>query len=187
MQAAAGAKPPQPRGNRHGTAVPYGVYPASGEDRWIAVAVRDEDGWQALVATLDANELARDPRFVVAEARLTNADALDQEIGRRTSQHEAAALAARLQAAGGAAGQVHDAASVLDDPQLVHRAHWVRLDHPEMGRTLYNAPPFRFANAPIGLRSRAPLLGEHTAEICRDLLGKTDAEIDQLTRSGVLA
>jgi benzylsuccinate CoA-transferase BbsF subunit len=186
MQAVAGAKPPQPRGNRHGVAVPYGVYPAAGEDRWIAIAVRDEKGWQALVATLEAGELARDARFADAQARSTNAGALDAEIGRYTARHEAVSLAARLQAAGVAAGQVHDAASVLDDPQLAHRGHWVRLSHPEMGTTLYNAPPFRFANTPVGLRSRAPLLGEHTAEICRDLLGKTDTEIDQLTRSGVL-
>jgi crotonobetainyl-CoA:carnitine CoA-transferase CaiB-like acyl-CoA transferase len=56
-----------------------------------------------------------------------------------------------------------------------------------MGSTLYNAPPFRFENNPVGLRSRAPLLGEHTAEVLRDLLGKPNETIESLTDAGVLA
>ncbi|MDP9461823.1 MAG: CoA transferase, partial [Actinomycetota bacterium] len=93
----------------------------------------------------------------------------------------------RLQAAGVPAGLVQDAADVVDgDPQLQARDHWVRLDHPEMGRTLYNAPPFRLTGTPVTLSRPAPLLGQHTHEICRDVLGLDDAEIARLEAKGVL-
>jgi benzylsuccinate CoA-transferase BbsF subunit len=187
MQAAVGAVQPMPRGSRHGKDMPYGVYPASGRDHWIAIAVKGNATWRSLLSVLDAQELAADTRFATSDARKANADALDLEIGLRTKQHDAVSLAAKLQAAGVAAGQVHDAASVIEDPQLNHRGHWVRLEHPEMGSTLYNAPPFRFENNPVGLRSRAPLLGEHTAEVLRDLLGKPNETIESLTDAGVLA
>lgn len=186
MQVAAGSTAPAPRGNRHGAVAPYGVYPSLGADRWIAIAVRDERDWKALLTEFDGPGLGDDVRFSTAVSRMQNADALDDGIARWTIRHPAEALAARLQAAGVPAGPVHDAAAVLDDPQLAHRRHWVRLDHPEMGETIYNAPPFRFLNTPVGLRSRAPLLGEHTAEVCCELLGKSDAEIERLRAAGAL-
>ena len=74
-----------------------------------------------------------------------------------------------LQTRGIAAGAVQNARDLVDDdPQLAHRRHWVSLQHPEMGLAVYNAPPCTVRYA--GRVSRpAPLLGEHTEEICREL------------------
>jgi benzylsuccinate CoA-transferase BbsF subunit len=91
-----------------------------------------------------------------------------------------------LQARGVPAGVVATAADVTVDPQLTHRGHWVTLEHPEMGMSLYNAPPFRCSRTPVALSRPAPLLGQHTTEICRDLLGLTEEEIAALTADGVL-
>lgn len=60
------------------------------------------------------------------------------------------------------------------------------MNHAEMGDTVYNAPPFRFSRSQVGLRRPAPLLGEHTREVCTRLLGLTAAEYDQLTSEGAL-
>lgn len=56
----------------------------------------------------------------------------------------------------------------------------------EMGNSLYNAPPYRFSRSPNQLRAPAPLLGQHTEEICRTVLGMTQTEIDALREDGVL-
>jgi benzylsuccinate CoA-transferase BbsF subunit len=72
------------------------------------------------------------------------------------------------------------------DPQLAHRGHWVRLDHAEMGRTIYNTPPLRFSRTPAKLTRPAPLLGEHTDEVCRELLGLSEEETRKLREEGVL-
>ena len=55
-----------------------------------------------------------------------------------------------------------------------------------MGESLYNMPPYRLSATPVTIRSAAPRLGEHTREVCRDLLGLADAEIDELQADGVL-
>jgi benzylsuccinate CoA-transferase BbsF subunit len=85
------------------------------------------------------------------------------------------------------AGAVYDARDVVNDPQLDYRRHWVTLDHPEMGLSTYNSPPYRFSNAYSEPSSPAPLLGQHTAEICRDLLALDDATIEKLSAEGVLS
>jgi benzylsuccinate CoA-transferase BbsF subunit len=61
-----------------------------------------------------------------------------------------------------------------------------------MGPSVYNAPPYRLrgvAGGDVGaiMRRPAPLLGEHTREVCSRLLGLDDASIDELTEQGVLA
>ena len=85
------------------------------------------------------------------------------------------------------AGVVEDAADVVEhDPQLRHRRHWRRLGHAEMGSIAYNALPFRFASQELGPHSAAPLLGEHTDEICGSLLGLDEATIANLRAEGVL-
>ena len=61
------------------------------------------------------------------------------------------------------------------------------LDHPEMGPSIYNAPPFVLSGvAESPMRTPAPLLGQHTRQVCTDLLGLDDAEIDRLVDEGVL-
>ena len=92
-----------------------------------------------------------------------------------------------LQARHVPAGVVSTAEDVIKhDPQLAHRGHWVRLQHAEMGEAIYNAPPFRFSRTRVGLKSPAPLLGEHTREVCAELLGLNDQDVDELIAQEVL-
>jgi benzylsuccinate CoA-transferase BbsF subunit len=92
-----------------------------------------------------------------------------------------------LQFAGVPAGVVRTAADILDDdPQLCHRGHWVKLAHPEMGESVYNAPPFRIDDAPATPITPAPLLGQHTNEVLTTILGLSAAEIEALRREDVL-
>jgi benzylsuccinate CoA-transferase BbsF subunit len=82
---------------------------------------------------------------------------------------------------------VHDAEGVVaKDEQLAHRGHWIRLEHAEMGETMYNALPFRMSVTPSRIERPAPLLGEHTQEIAETLLGLDEGEIDRLREEQVL-
>ena len=171
-------------GNRHPQKAPQGVYPCQGDDRWIAISVCNDAQWQALASTLGLETRAE---WATAEGRRADHDTLDALISQATRQEEAGALAQRLQAAGVPSGPVQDARDVLDnDPQLAQRKHWVTLDHPEVGPSTYNSAPYRYSHAESAPTAPAPLLGQHTREICRDLLGMSENEIDQLTEDGVL-
>lgn len=174
--------------SRHGNArpghAPSGVYPCAGDDRWIAIEVCDDAQWEKLAAVLG---LAVQAGWATMQGRLLHRPAIDAEVAKRTATHDMAGLTRALQDAGVPAGAVYDARDVVNDPQLDYRRHWVTLDHPEMGLSTYNSPPYRFSNAYSEPSSPAPLLGQHTAEICRDLLALDDATIEKLSAEGVLS
>jgi benzylsuccinate CoA-transferase BbsF subunit len=180
-----------PQGNRADYAAPQGVYPCAGDDRWIAISVVTDEQWTRLTDELGVPELAA--RYPDLAARKAGHDALDAELGLLTGAQEPFELMRRLQKRGVPAAVVHTFGDLVDsDPQLRHRGHFAVLDHPEMGPSIYNAPPYRLhgvAGGDVGaiMRRPAPLLGEHTREVCARLLGLDDARIDELTAQGVLA
>jgi len=172
-------------GNTHPEQAPHGVYPCAGDDRWIAIAICTDDQWLALSRALD---LPQQPGWASLAGRLADQVALDEAVSRATEQFDAHTLARTLQTQAIPCGPVQDARDVLErDPQLAARKHWVTLDHPEVGPSTYNSAPYRYSDALSQPTSPAPLLGQHTHEICRDLLGLDENEINQLAKAGVLA
>jgi benzylsuccinate CoA-transferase BbsF subunit len=174
-------------GNDHHCAAPHGVYPCSGKDRWIAIAVTQDAQWQALARVLGSPAWMTDPAFAHRAARHAARREIDSRLANETRGQDVVNLMTLLQEAGVPAGAVQDAADLIDrDPQLAHRGHWVKLDHPEMGKTIYNAPPYRFSRSEVGLRRAAPLLGEHTLEVLDEILGMPEDEGRRLIADGVL-
>lgn len=172
-----------PVGNRHPHWVPHGVFPAAGDDRWVAIAVRDDSEWAALVTGLGLDPGLADLTF---PERLARVESIEKLVAESTAATDAGELMTRLQDAGVPAGLVSTSRDLLDDdPQLAHRGHWQQLDHPEMGRTSYGTAPFRLSATPGALTSAAPLLGQHTREVLSEL-GIPDSEIDRLDTAGVL-
>lgn len=177
---------PGRHGNRDTEDVPSGVYPCAGTDRWIAISVVNDDLWMKLVSVLG---LSHRDEWRTACGRRADEDAVDAALAAVTRCHEADQLMFSLQQHDIAAGVVRDAESVVRvDEQLAHRHHWIRLVHPEMGATLYNAPPFRFASVKHDLPAiPAPLLGQHTNEVCERLLSLTSRQYADLVDLGVFA
>jgi benzylsuccinate CoA-transferase BbsF subunit len=176
-----------PQGNRAEYAAPQGVYPAAGDDRWVALSALDDGHWSAICAVL-GTDLLDDPLFATFADRQLEHDALDAEIGRRTADLEPFALVDQLQAAGVPAGVMETYQDLLEtDEQLRHRGHFAVLDHPEMGPSAYNAPPFSLSGLtePV-MRTPAPLFGQHTREVLGELLDIDDAGFDQLVADEVL-
>jgi len=177
----------QRRGNDHPWAAPHGVYPAAGEDRWIAVSVMDDAQWAVLVDAMGRPGWALEARWQTMPQRHRARSELDRLLSAWTAGHDAQALMLTLQAKGIPAGAVQDAHDVTRvDPQLAHRGHWVRLPHTEMGESIYNNLPFRFSRTPVRPQRAAPLLGEHTREVLHEMLGLSHAQIDELQAEGML-
>ena len=125
-------------------------------------------------------------RFATLLDRKAHEDALDENIGGWTQGWDAHELMHALQAAGVPAGAVQTNRDVIEDPQLAHRGHFVYLEHAEVGRHPVQRSEFQLSAARPEHRFPAPLLGEHTAQVCRDILDMSDAEITALMREGVL-
>ena len=173
-------------GNRSPHAVPHGVFPCAGDDRWIALAVHGDDDWQRLVRAMGSPAWAAAPQLATLEARRRDVDAVEQRVAEWTKPQPADALVAQLQAVGLDAATVEDMQELLNDPQLAHRGHFHELTHPVLGRYVVEANGMRFSEAPMQFTRPAPLLAGDSAEAYCDLLGLGKAEFEELVASGVI-
>jgi len=173
-------------GNDRLPMVPHGVYPCAGDDQWIAIAAWTDEAWETLAHTLGKSEWLR-ADVATIELRIALRGSIDENLALETRRWNAEELMATLQAHGIAAGVVRSARDVVvDDPQLRYRDHWAYLDHPEMGRCLYNRPSFRMSDVEQVPRGPAPLLGQHTSDVCRHVLKLSESDIAALRSEGVL-
>jgi crotonobetainyl-CoA:carnitine CoA-transferase CaiB-like acyl-CoA transferase len=170
-------------GNRSERAAPHGVFPCLGKDRWVAIAAWTDVEWAALAAEVAVDDpgLATHPQ---RQARAADVEAL---VAEWTSERDRDEVASLLQAKGVEAVPVADFADVFADPQLAHRAHFVRLIHPFMGEGAYERNGFRLSGAPSGYDRAGPTLGQDNEEILCGALGLSRAELANLIDRGVVS
>jgi len=91
-----------------------------------------------------------------------------------------------LDAAGVPNGPINDVAQVFEEPQVKVRRVRIELEHSAGALLPLVASPMRFSETPLDYRLAPPLLGEHTDEVLRRLLGKSELEIARLRAAGVI-
>jgi crotonobetainyl-CoA:carnitine CoA-transferase CaiB-like acyl-CoA transferase len=171
-------------GNHDGRAAPHAIYPCRGEDRWIAISVRDDPAWDALTAVLGKPAWAGEPALSTLAGRLAREKEIDLWIASCTREREADSLMNELQAAGVEAGVVQNFRDLLVDPQLAHREHFVRIPHPRLGELVFERAGFRLSGSPGGLNSPGPDLGADTMSILTEILGLSPEEAAGLMKGG---
>ncbi|KUI21574.1 carnitine dehydratase [Mycobacterium sp. GA-1285] len=165
---------------------PHGIYPCAGADRWIAIACRDERELGVLAKILNEPELSSD-RFATLEQRVRAADELDALIGNVTATRDAATLADDLVTAGLPASMVKSPSERIDDdPDLAAMGLFPSVTHPDMGEVRVEGIPMRCSATPWQITSAAPRLGQHNREVLVDLLGHSEAELDDWAQRGVI-
>lgn len=173
-------------GNRDPQMAPHGVYPASGEDRWLALAVENDAAWQRLCSILGRPDLAADPRYATLAGRLAAPDEIDDAVARWSRTQDMHAAEKLLQAHGIAASAVQNAEDLAIDPQLLHREHYHLLPHPEGTRTVIESTRFRLSRSPARLVRDPPLTGADNQYVLQEILGYDDERITELILSGAL-
>ncbi len=169
--------------NRHPAMAPQGVYPAAGDDEWIAIAVADDSAWAALEQVCGWEP---DPGLAAADARHVAHDEIDQRLSAWTASLEPDDATDRLQAAGVYAMRVMGALGHLADDHLTRRGLMVDLVHAAAGEERQPANPTRMSRTQLRTAPSAPCLGVHTAEVLTELLGLTADEIARLDAAGIL-
>jgi len=180
-QSVTGATPPR-IGNRHPLFMPQGCFRCAGDDAWIAISVTDDTMWRSLSAVLNLPVLAE---LTVPERRERQAE-LEAAIGNWTAARDADAAMLLLQAEGIAAGVVRTPLALVDDPHLIARGFWRRLDRPFIGMHWQSSAPFREGPDPYPVRRVAPTLGQDNEAILAGRLGLAREDIDRLAAAGVI-
>lgn len=179
---------PQRRGNRSLYAAPHGVYRCQGDDRWVAIAVLNDDQWNSFCVATGLTDLQADTRLRTAQGRLAHVAELDERVAAWAIERTCEEAADVLVQAGVPASIVANNEDLVNSPHFVARQTYTELDQPVIGRMLAETPAWRFSSLPVQLQQvPAPLLGEHSVEVCKQLLGMSDTEIAQLQESGAIS
>jgi crotonobetainyl-CoA:carnitine CoA-transferase CaiB-like acyl-CoA transferase len=153
---------PSRMGNAHPNIAPYQTFPVA--DGYLIVAVGNDGQFARLCATLGLAALAADDRFATNAARVANRAELEHKLSAKTRLWARDGLLAALEKAVVPAGPINTVADLFADPQFVARG--MRID-PQ--GTPGVRSPIVMSESPLALACRSPKLGEHEAEILREI------------------
>jgi benzylsuccinate CoA-transferase BbsF subunit len=174
-------------GNRCSYAAPHAVYSCKGDDMWCAIAVFTESEWDAFCRVMGNPDWTREARFSTLQERKANEEELNRLIEEWTVKFEAAEVMEKMREAGVRAGMLRTYKDIMEtDPQLNHRHHWWHIDQPEIGPLVHRGASYMLSKTPYRMEKPAPLLGEHTEYVCRELLDMSDEEFISLYNIDVL-
>jgi formyl-CoA transferase len=181
-----GGSPIPRRGNRSPSAAPSNLYRCRpfGPNDYVFIHVASPEMWKGLVTVIGQPELA-DPRLADRAERVARFAELDALVEAWTSTRDKHEVMALLGAAGVPCGAVLDSGEVMANEHLRGRGMIVDVEHPVRGRMPIPASPIRLSASSTEV-TRAPLLGEHNAEVLGKVCGLGAEELATLKADGVI-
>ncbi len=173
-------------GNRDVHLAPHGVYPAQGDDRWVAIAVGSDEEWRSLCDVMGQPKLAADKRFATLANRLAHQDELDEIVGDWTQNRSDSDVEGVLQTRGIPAHVVQNSEELFSDAQLQHRGHLVKVAHDIHGTMTVEGSRFRLSRTPAKIERAGPTFGQHNQHVLETILGYDTDRIAELAAAGVL-
>ena len=142
--------------------------------------------WNGLRKVMGDPEWASLEMFQDMYSRAQNADVIYEFIREWTMQHGKMEIMEKCQAAGCPVTAVFTIAEAAAQPHLQARDYFVDMEHPQLGRLKNLGAPFKLPACPGGPERPAPLLGQHNAEVYRELLGLGAADVRRLAQRNVI-
>jgi formyl-CoA transferase len=178
-------------GNRSalGTTAPSGLYPCKGgglnDYCFIYTSRAGNRHWDRLLQAIGREDLIGDERFNSPQKRWTNHDEVDRLLTEFTQSRSKQEVMQTLGDAGVPAGAVYDTLEITQDPALQQREMIVTVEHPKRGKFTLPGWPVKMSESYVGV-DRAPLLGEHNAEIYAEWLGLSEQDLENLKAQGTI-
>jgi len=175
---------PRRYGNAHANIVPYEVFATA--DGHIILGVGNDSQFASFCRVAGRPELAEDPRFRTNPERVKHRPVLVPIVQDLLRQRKSRDWIGQLEAASVPCGPINNMQEVFEDAQVRHRGLRIEIPHPSGVPCPTVASPMRFSATPVAYTAPPPMLGEHTREVLRGVLGKSEAEIDALAAGGVI-
>lgn len=164
----------------------HGIYKA--RDGYVTLAAVTQEGWENLTRVMGRPDLASDPCFLTPrdrELRWREVDSLIEQWV-LTFPSAKAAVHAFTDAGGVVGSEVLSVQEVLEDPRTEERGLLAEVEDPVLGSVKVLNSPFKFASSSSGARDHAPLLGEHSVPVLRELLGLSQERMLELVGEGAV-
>ena len=175
---------PRRWGNGHPTVVPYQPFKTADSD--VIVAVGNDEQFRRFCQVLGLDALAEDARYKKMAGRIANRDTLLPQIAEVMLQQPSDYWVEKLEGNNVPCGRINNYKQVFEEPQVIHRGLRVDLERSDGGKVATIASPLRLKGTPPQYRRAPPLLGEHTDEVLKSVLGRSDADIAGLREAGVI-
>jgi formyl-CoA transferase/CoA:oxalate CoA-transferase len=159
----------KPIGSGHMSVVPYRAYET--QNGFLVIAVFVEKFWQILCDVIGEHQLGSDERFNSTAKRLEHRDEVDALLEKKFIKKTKEEWIRLLHKAGVPAAPVNRIDEVFKDPQVLARDMLVELEHPKCGKYKMIGNPVKVEGVSDEFRP-PPLLGEHTNEVLKKLLGE---------------
>ncbi len=165
---------------------PHGVYRTKETERFIAIETRTSEQWRALCGQVPALAALGGDELNPIDARLTRRKEIDDALSGWVMEQACFEAADRLREAGVPAYVPLRATDFHGDAQLDARGFFIELDHGGFGKSIFDGAVTTFSRTPQRPTRAGPLIGEHTFEVLRDVLGYSDDEISEIAATGAL-
>jgi Predicted acyl-CoA transferases/carnitine dehydratase len=175
---------PKPIGTRHPSITPFDAFKS--KDGAIIVGAGNDRLWEKLCDIIGRPQLKADERFRNNALRTRNFQDLYAYLNDAFRDKTTAEWIVDLEAAGIPCGPINTMDKVVRDPQILFREMIVTTDHPVAGPVKMAGLPVKMSATPGSVDRPAPLLGQHTAEILRELLSLDDKAVEGLRSRNVL-
>ena len=174
---------PGPLGSAHRVSAPYQALRTL--DGYLNIGAATQPTWEQLCRAIGQESLIDDYRFLMPGDRKARQDELATLLEETFSTDTTGNWLKLLEDAGVVAGPIYNMDQVYKDPQVLARQMLVDLEDPELG-TIHNIGiPVKLSSTPGQIRTRAPMLGEHSVEVLVEN-GFSQAEVDELLELGVV-
>jgi CoA:oxalate CoA-transferase len=177
-------KIPGPLGGAHPSITPFEAFRT--KDSWVIVAVGNDVLWGKLCRILNREELIRDPRFANNHLRTENQPELSAILTAELVNKTTGEWIEIFEKQDIPYSKINNIKEICEDPVIRHRNMLVTVDQPGVGPIRIAGSPIRLSETPGEVRGPAPLLGEHSAEVLREVLGYTAERIEAMKAEGVI-
>jgi len=175
---------PKRWGTAHESIVPYQAFKA--KDKYITISVGNNKLWAAFCKVIGMPELIDDPRFATNALRVKNRKELIEILSKRIEERTGNEWLELLNAASIPCAPINTIDEVFKDPQVLHRQMLVEIEHPKAGKIKMAGIPVKYSEAKPRIRLHPPMLGEHTEEILKEVLGYSTEKIARLREERVI-
>ncbi|MNG78059.1 Formyl-coenzyme A transferase [compost metagenome] len=172
-------------GNQDRYSAPANVFKTA-DGKWLYMISGNDALFPRLAKIMGREDLLQDERFSTLRARLANRDAIESIVADWALNHPSTEIMAKLSQAEIPGSIVATLQDVARNDYLREAEHIVTVDHPVVGAFPMQGMPIRLSESPGSIRHAAPTLGQHSREVLREWLGKSDGQIQAMENAAVI-